>query len=272
MIGNDLDPLAFPGYRLVTELGSGHNATVYRARELESQRLVAAKVYRPALLRRAGFISGLDSAIVAARELKHPAAVRVLGLCETRDRRYLALIMELAGGEVLSRALQRNVRFPVVRALRLIRDMADAVSAAHKIGITAGIIHPGHVIVSGEGARLLGIGWSSMEGLPAEYEHAPEQGRFAPAAYSAPEMLSGSRPDFRSDVFSLGAVLYHMLTGIVPFHSRDLPGLKLERTEGLRWPRGADSLIPSEAIGLVGRALELDPALRPTAGRSTSRS
>jgi len=262
-----IDPLAFPGYRLIVELGNGCNGTVYRARELESQRLVALKVYRQELLRRAGFLSGLDSAVLAARKLKHPAAARVYGLAEARGERRVALVMELIGGEVLSRALQRNVRFSVVRALRLARDLAAALEAAHARELTAGALHPGHVVVYGETAKLLGIGWSTIEGLPPEYDHQPEAGRFAPAAFAAPEVLSGARPDSRSDLFALGAVLYHMLTGIVPFRARDLAGLKLERTEGLRWPRGADSLIPSEAIGLVGRSLELDPALRPNAAQ-----
>jgi hypothetical protein len=284
MPDNGIDPLTFPGYRLIVELGSGRNGTVYRARELETQRLVALKVYRPEMLRRAGFVSGLDAAVLAARTFRHPAAAAVIGLVEARSGSRLALVMELVGGEVLSRALQRNVRFSVVRAMRLARDLADATAAAHAASLTCGILHPGHVVISGESARMLGIGWSPVEGLPADYDHAPDQGRFAPAAYAAPEVLSGGRPDAGSDVFSLGAVLYHMLTGLVPFKSTDLPGLKLERTEGLRWPRGADSLIPAEAIGLVGRALELDPAFRPEArevsaaaarvlsGRSSSRS
>ncbi len=283
MTGKEIDPLTFPGYRLIVELGAGRNGRVYRARELETQRLVALKAYRPEVLGRAGFVSGLDSAALAARRFKHPAASRVYGLIEARKGGRLALAMELVGGEVLARALQRNVRFSVVRALRLAKDLAAALADAHEAGLVAGVLHPGHVVVYGESAKLLGLGWSAVEGLPAEYEHTPDEGRFAPAAYAAPEVLSGSRFDQRSDVFALGAVLYHMLTGLVPFRARDMAGLKLERTEGLRWPRGADSLIPPEVIGLVGRALELDAALRPTAsefaasagrilsGRSSSR-
>ncbi len=267
MPDNGIDPLAFPGYRLVVELGSGRNGTVYRARELETQRLVALKIYRPEAVRKAGFVSGLDSAVLLARKLKHPAAAEVFGLAESRKGGGVALVMELVGGEVLRRALQRNVRFSVVRALRLARDLAAALDAAHAAKLTGGIIHPGHVVIYGENAKLLGVGWSALEGLPSGYDHVPEEGRFAPAAYAAPEVLSGSRPTASSDVFALGAVLYHMLTGLVPFRARDLAGLKLERTAGLRWPRGADSLIPSEAIGLVGRTLELDPALRPGAAQ-----
>ncbi|MHC4914502.1 MAG: serine/threonine protein kinase [Planctomycetota bacterium] len=284
MPDNGIDPLTFPGYRLIVELGSGRNGTVYRARELETQRLAALKVYRPEILRRAGFVSGLDSAVLAARSFKHPAAAAVVGLVEAKRGGSLGLVMELVGGEVLSRALQRNVRFSVTRAMRLARDLADVTAAAHAAKLVCGVLHPGHVVIYGESAKMLGIGWSPIEGLPAEYDHQPDQGRFAPAAYAAPEILSGARPDPASDVFSLGAVLYHMLTGLVPFKATDLPGLKLERTEGLRWPRGADSLIPPEAIGLVGRALELDPAFRPDAheisaaaarilsGRGSSRS
>jgi len=126
-------------------------------------------------------------------------------------------------------------------------------------------LHPGHIAIHGETARIVALGWTIAEGLPAKYDHAPEQGVFAPAVYAAPEFLAGGRPDSRSDVFSLGAILYHMLTGLVPFKARDLPGLKLERSDGLRWPRGANSLIPSEVIGLVGRMLEGDPLFRPSA-------
>ncbi|HOX08426.1 MAG TPA: protein kinase [Planctomycetota bacterium] len=265
MAGRGIDPLIFPGFRLIVEIGRGEGGEVWRARELESQRLVALKVYRPELVRRPGFASALDQAVLAARGFSHPACAQVYGLVEARSGGGLALIGELLGGEVLARALQRNVRFSPERALRLARQLAGGLDAAGTRRLTAGVLHPGHVVVSGESARMIGLGTSAVEGLPGRYDHSPEDGRFAAAVYAASEVISGGAPDRRSDVFALGALLYHMLTGLAPYKARDLAGLKLERAEGLRWPRGADSLIPSEALGLVGRSMENDPALRPSA-------
>jgi serine/threonine protein kinase len=265
MNGKEIDPLTFPGYRLIVRLGAGNNGIVYRGRELETQQLVALKVYHPGILGKAGFLRGLDSAVLSARGLVSENAAVAFGLIEGRSGHSLALAMELVGGEFLARALQRNVRFSPVRALRLARCLADGLAAAKSAGLEGSVLHPGHIAIHGETAKIVALGWSIAEGLPARYEHAPEQGVFAPAIYAAPEFLAGARPDSRSDIFSLGAILYHMLTGLVPFKARDLAGLKLERSDGLRWPRGANSLIPSEVIGLVGRMLEGDPLFRPSA-------
>jgi len=85
MNGKEIDPLAFPGYRLVVKLGAGSNGTVYRGRELETQQLVALKVYHPGILGKAGFLRGLDSAVLSARGLVSENAAVAFGLIEGRS-------------------------------------------------------------------------------------------------------------------------------------------------------------------------------------------
>ena len=251
---------AFPvsGFRLVSRLGGGTQSRVWRARHLETQRLVALKLFPCANEERAKLGARLRSAASRLASVHAPGLVRVHGVVEAEAG--LALVLELVPGEALSRVLQRNVRLAPEKALALALALADAYAALHAAGLAGGPVEPARVLVTREGrVRVAGLGLDAP--LPPRFA-PPGEGIFSPHLYAAPELLASSPPSVASDLFALGALTYHMLTGLPPARARTLSALKLERTEALHWPRGTERL-PETARLLVVRLTARDPAARP---------
>ena len=256
------------GFRLIQELGRSPKGIVYKARRLVEQDVVAVKLFRDTALREAGFREGLERNAESTFLLEHPGLVRCLGCLQDQGR--ALLVMEYARGEPLSRALQRNVRFLPPRALAVAFQCADALRYACERKRFHGRLHPGDVILGEEDVSVLGVG------LGEHPEHADWKVKdahlFAPLIYSAPEALP-SRPfpaaeDARRavDLYALGALLYHMLTGTPPFRGSDEGTLAQERASlspaVLRWPRGSERTLPPRALAVVERLLALEPLER----------
>ncbi|MHC4253539.1 MAG: protein kinase domain-containing protein [Planctomycetota bacterium] len=239
-----------PGFRVIAAAGAGSRGVVFRARDLASQELVALKVLEPGYASSLADAPGLDvdanGRLDAARRsigdlLAHLAAVDAPGLVTPRrvvevarggegSGPALAFVMEFVDGDSLARGLQRNVRFAPARAAGIAREAAAALLAAHAGGFVHGGLHPGKLLLADERTRVLGTGLG--ETLPEEFRPAEAAGRTSPHVYAAHEVLAGDRPTEASDVFSLGAILYHLLTGLPPYKSRGLGALKVERADG----------------------------------------
>lgn len=276
------------GFRLIQELGRSPKGIVYKARRLVEQDIVAVKVYREGAQLDPIFRTNLPRNAESTFLLEHPGIVRCLGCQEDHGR--LLLVMENARGEPLSRALQRNVRFLPPRALSIAIQCADALHYAYQRHRFHGRLHPGDVILGDEEVRILNIG------LGERPEHTVWDARdphlFEPLVYTASEaMPSKGLPEaeeFRRamDLYSLGALLYHMLTGSPPFRGTDEGALLQERQSiqpsVVRWPRGAEKTLPQRSVAIVERLLSpeaghrgvyeallagLDEALREAEGR-----
>jgi serine/threonine-protein kinase len=256
------------GFRIIQELGRSPQGVIYKARRLVEQDVVAVKVFRDSAAHEVGFRENLQRNAEASFLLEHPGLVRCLG-CLQDGHRFL-LVEEYARGEPLSRALQRNVRFLPPRALALALQCAEALGYAAERKRFHCRLHPGDLIVNEDEARVLGVG------LGEQPEHAVWQAKdphlFEPLAYTAPEAMpsrsfaateTGRRA---ADLYSLGAVLYHMLTGTTPFRGTDEGSLAQERAAlsplVVRWPRGTERSLPARAIALVERLLSPDPLAR----------
>jgi hypothetical protein len=278
-----------PGFRVIAAAGAGSRGVVFRARDLATQDLVALKVLGRACV--AGLVdspgagdraSDLDAARRSLGDLvAHLATIDAPGLVRPRrvvevprgseeDGPALAFAMEFVDGDSLARALQRNVRFAPARAAAILRDAAGALRSARASGFVHGGLHPGKVLIgrsdaragSDDEVRVLGTGLG--ETLPNDFVPAEVSGRTSPHVYAADEVLAGDRATEASDVFSLGAVLYHLLTGLPPYKSRGLGALKVERADGpLIWPRGAMDELPPKLVKLVDRMTAAAPSRRP---------
>lgn len=256
------------GFRIIQELGRSPKGVVYKARRLVEQDVVAAKVYRDSTAREPRFREILQRNAEGSFLLEHPALVRSLGCHETDGR--LLLVMEYARGEPLSRALQRNVRFLPPRALGIAFQCASALRYAHDRNRYHGRLHPGDLILGDEAVRVLGVG------LGERPEHAAWQVKdphlFEPLIYVAPEAMPSmdSPTDHEArramDLYALGGILYHMLTGTSPFRGADESTITQERNAivpaPVRWPRGTEHDLPPRAVALVERLLSANPAER----------
>jgi serine/threonine-protein kinase len=256
------------GFRVIQDLGRSPHGHVYRARRLVEQDVVAVKLFRGAGTHSPKFREHLTENAETSFLLEHPHLVRCLGCVEDGAR--FMLVQELAKGEPLSRALQRSVRFMPPRSLDIVRQCAEGLAHAAERRRYHGRLHPGDLMQADDEVRILGVGLGEQPEHPGWETRDPHL--FEPLIYTATEALpSQSFPTTDAerralDLYALGGLLYHMLTGTPPFRGGDEDTLIQERAAlsplVVRWPRGTERSLPVRAITLVERLLSPDPMAR----------
>jgi eukaryotic-like serine/threonine-protein kinase len=202
-------------YRIERELGAGGMATVYLARDLRHDRDVAIKVLEPEL----GAVLGGErflSEIRTTARLQHP---HILPLLDSGDAGgLLYYVMPLATGETLRARLERERQLPIDDALRIAREVADALGYAHSHGIVHRDIKPENILLQGGHALVADFGIALAVTSAAGSRMTQTGLSLGTPQYMSPEQAMGERTiDARSDIYALGAVTYEMLTGEPPF-------------------------------------------------------
>ena len=250
-------------YRLDTLLGRGHQGTVWRALDLETGRSVAVK-------RLSNLASSADRERFASEgpilcHIPHPNAVTVLDLCDNTSPP--ALVMELLEGTTLDTVLRQGA-LPLHRIVALLVPLCSVLDFAHGRGIVHCDLKPNNIFLHREKGeevpKVLDFGiarWTdgtaarqSRNGLPA-----------GTPAYLAPERILGTSYDGRADVYSLGVLLYEMLSSSLPFTVEDGNILHLLHQHTQRPPPPLESSVPRNLRQLVARCLAKKPEERPTA-------
>ncbi|MGN6378229.1 MAG: protein kinase domain-containing protein, partial [Gaiellales bacterium] len=250
-------------YTLERELGRGGMATVFLARDLKHDRPVALKVLHPELAASLGPDRFLREIKLAAR-LQHPHILTVHDSGETGGR--LWFTMPFVEGESLRDRLRRERQLPVDDALRIAREAAQALQYAHSHGVIHRDIKPENLLLTDDGNTLVadfGIA-RGLESGGGEEKLTDTGLVVGTPAYMSPEQASGDRTlDARSDVYSLGSVLYEMLAGEPPFTAPTMQAMIVKRlTEPPPSVRGARPAVP-EAVDLaIRKALAPIPADR----------
>jgi serine/threonine-protein kinase len=256
-------------FKILERIGAGGLGEVYRARDMRGGRTVAIKQITPALAGDAEKMQRLRKTAKAVAALSHPNVAALYEMGEDQEQPYLAF--EYVRGQTLKSVIggrPLNAR----RALDLAIQLADALAEVHAQGVIHGDIRPDNVIVTPKGsAKLLDCGfaeWTSggaARGRAARAQAgsgaaaAPELARLAP--YLSPEHTRGEAGDYRSDIFSLGAVLFEMLTGQPP-RSRPMPSALARRTRkqpGAAASSTLNALLPAETDAIVARCLATNP-------------
>ena len=245
-------------YEILAPLGAGAMGEVYRALDPRLKREVALKILPAELASEPERLKRFEREGRALAALNHPHIVTIHSVEEADGLHFLT--MELVEGKSLADLIPRG-GFPLSQFLRLAVPLADAVSAAHEKGITHRDLKPGNVMVTDEGrVKVLDFGLAKPldEGQGGEAGEAPTWAGtrdgllLGTAPYMSPEQVQGKAADQRSDVFSLGILLYEMATGERPFAGetladltssilRDTPVSVSERKTGL--PQGLGKLI-----------------------------
>ncbi|HEV3447860.1 MAG TPA: protein kinase, partial [Gemmataceae bacterium] len=202
-------------YRVLNVLGAGGMGVVFRAEDPHLQRLVALKALLPGLAASGSAKQRFLREARAAAALKHDHVVTIHQVGEDRGVPYLA--MEFLEGEPLDECLKREGKLPVAEVLRIGREMAEGLSAAHEHGLIHRDIKPANVWLEGKKGRVKILDFGLARAATDE-SHLTQSGAImGTPAFMAPEQAQGKNVEPRSDLFSLGCVLYRMATGKAPF-------------------------------------------------------
>jgi len=211
------------GYQCLRDIGHGTAGTVYLARQLSIGRDVAIKVLDEELASNPGFIRNFHREAKSAARLNHPNVIQAIDVGEAGGHHYF--VMEYVEGESLQGLLKRQRRLDEARVLHVGMQMAAALQHAYQHGLIHRDVKPGNILLNSQGsAKLCDLGLAR----PAMSEHTTTAGGISAGtpAYMSPEQAIGRRDlDFRTDLFSLGATLYHLVTGTIPFKADNLPDL-----------------------------------------------
>jgi serine/threonine protein kinase len=253
----------FGRYEIVAELGRGGMGVVYKARDPKIDRFVAVKTiclvghipeeqveYRERFFQEAQ----------AAGRLLHPGIVTIFDVGEDPESHDPYIVMEYVAGVPLNGMLAEGQPIPLPTALRLTQQLAEALDCAHAQGIVHRDIKPANIMVTAEGqAKITDFGIAKLS-----LTHLTMPGHaFGTPAYISPEQLNGDPVDGRADIFSLGVVLYSMVTGYRPFQGNSVATVcfKVANREPLP-PTVLDPTLPGELDAVIARAIAKNPTDR----------
>jgi serine/threonine protein kinase len=206
-------------YRLVGPLGKGGMGEVYRADDLKLSQVVALKFLPVSLEKDRAMLERFHREVRIARQISHPNICRVYDIGEVDGQHFLS--MEYVDGEDLASLLRRIGRLPSDKAVEIAGQLCAGLAAAHEQGVLHRDLKPANVMIDGRGkARIMDFG---LAGLADEFEG--QEVRAGTPAYMAPEQLAGREVTERSDIYSLGLVLYEIFTGKKAFEASSLEEL-----------------------------------------------
>jgi Protein kinase domain/zinc-ribbon domain len=244
-------------YRIIGLLGHGGMGEVYRADDLKLGQPVALKFLPRRLANDPARLERFYAEVRIARQVSHPNVCRVYDVGEMEGQHYLS--MEYVDGEDLASLLRRIGRLPPDKALDIAREICAGLSAAHDKGVLHRDLKPANIMIDGRGrAKITDFGLAVAAGEATEGELS------GTPAYMAPEQLSGKGASIRTDIYSLGLVLYELYTGRKAFEGATLQELKRKHSEEA--PASPSTVSPGfdpVVERVILRCLEKDPGRRP---------
>ena len=250
-------------YRILSLLGSGSMGIVFRAEDSRLKRPVALKVMRPNYASKEEYRVRFIREAQATAKLDHPHVVPIYGAEEFAGVPYLA--MKLLEGESLEERLKaRGTWLPLPEVLRIGEEVADALAAAHARELIHRDVKPTNIWLETDGDRVKLIDFGLARILDDDLRLTGTGYVVGTPSYMAPEQANGDEVDHRSDLFSLGCVLYRASTGLQPFPGQfAVDVVAAVRTLDPKPPRGLDPSLPPSFSDLVMALLSKDPARRP---------
>jgi len=258
-------------YEIATPLGAGGMGEVYRARDTRLDRSVAIKILPAHLADKAEAGERFEREARTISSLNHPNICQLHDIGSQGGMRYL--VMELLEGETLAERLYRGP-LPLQQALRYGAEIATGLQAAHRCGVVHRDLKPGNIMLTKSGAKLMDFGLAKGMGVPkpvsseltvtvASSHTTPltQQGTIVGTfQYMSPEQVEGKEADARSDIFSLGCVLYEMVSGKRAFDGKTLVSVAASILEKEPEPiRRVQPLTPPSLERAISKCLAKDP-------------
>jgi serine/threonine protein kinase len=229
-------------YQILERIGVGGMGVVYKVRHLTFNEVCAIKIVNDVIAGDANFLQRFQKEAVVTRKLRHPNAVRVDDFDYTDDGRPF-IVMELVEGKNIGEILQEQGPFRVPRAVRITTQVAQALGVAHKLGVVHRDIKPGNILLTTdeqgqETAKVLDFGIAKLREAAGDANSGMTMTGMVVGTplYMSPEQFMGKKGDGeidgRTDLYSLGVVLYQMVTAQLPFEGDTLYSLMMQHMQG----------------------------------------
>ena len=259
--GGNVLPRTFGDYQLIQRIGQGGMGVVYKAQQTSLSRTVALKMLPFGPFTRDDFVKRFQTEAQAAAKLQHPNIVSIFEVGEREGQHFFS--MEYVDGPNLAEVVG-NQPMPEARAARIIRSLAEAVHVAHEHGILHRDLKPSNILVDPlDQPRITDFGLAKDLAVDSELTMTGQA--LGSPSYIPPEQAEGRRKDLgpRSDVYSLGAILYHLLTGRPPFAGESITATiqQVINDEAVS-PRLLNTAVSQDLEVICLKCLEKEPARR----------
>jgi len=246
-------------YHLLAAIAGGGMAVVYKAQDRLLNRVVAVKVLRPEYAQDPAFLSSFRQEAQAAANLTHPNIVTIYDVGQDGDHHYI--VMEHVEGRDLKSIIREEAPFSIGRALDIAVDVCEGMGFAHRAGIVHCDVKPQNVLITPDGRAKVtdfGIARAFSQIVPREVETV-----WGTPHYFAPEQAAGEPPTPASDVYSIGIMLYEMLSGRLPFDGPDHATLAMMHMRDEPPPlHRINPQVPLQLEQIVRKVLSKEPAAR----------
>jgi len=252
--------MVFAGrYEIIEELGVGGMGRVYRAFDKKIEEEVALKLLKPEIGADRRFVERFRNEIKIARKIRH---VNVCGMFDLQEEgKPLFITMEYVRGEDLKSLIRRTRALTAGTAVSIARQVAEGLGEAHRLGIVHRDLKPGNVMIDKDGnAKIMDFGIARS---PAAAGTTAEGVIIGTPEYMSPEQVEGQPADQRADIYSLGIILFEMVTGRLPFDGESAPAVAHKhKYEPAPDPQTLNPHIPDALNGIILRCLEKEREAR----------
>ena len=240
-------------------LGIGGMGAVYKAYDRDIERIIALKCIRSELINNPEVVMRFTQELLLARQNSHKNVVRIFDVRDSGGLKFIT--MEHLQGRDLGSLVEERGKLPVEETLSIIRQVCSGLSSAHSEGVVHRDLKPSNIMIEPQGrVVVMDVGLARAQDQDLMTRTGAIMGTFQ---YMSPEQAKGEKADARSDIFTVGIILYELLTGKTPYHCDSSVASLLKRTQEAAVPPSTiDSSIPRPLNAIVCKCLERDLARR----------
>jgi serine/threonine protein kinase len=253
-------------YEVVSKIAEGGMGTVYKAKNRNTGEIVAIKVIAPTTAKNPVLLQRFEREFVAAKVLDHPNVVKAIDYCSALPNPFI--VMEFVDGLSIGQRIEQKGAYPEAEAVRLIKQVCDGLQGAHKQGLVHRDVKPDNILVTREGvAKLTDMGL--VKDLEGDLNLTRTGRGLGTPHYMAPEQFRNAKSvDVRGDIYSLGATLYAMVTGVIPFGNASPLDCWMKKIRNeFASPRELNPAVSERVDWAIRRAMSAEPSQRPSSCR-----